>query len=79
MTMLRESGADVAYHDHYFSGSITLGEDRVPGYLNSVDFGADLIFLHTQHTYADLSWISIADTVIDGTYRATGILNNVPL
>lgn len=79
MSLLRESGADVAYHDHYFPGSITLGEDRVPGYPNPVDFGADLIFLHTKHTYTDLSWVSIADTVIDGTYRVTGILNYVPL
>lgn len=79
MDLLLKSGADVGFHDHHFAGPITLGEVHVPGYPNPRDFGADLIFLNTAHSYADLSWISVADTVIDGTYRAAGILNRVPL
>lgn len=79
MDLLLKSGAEVGFHDHHFAGPITLGEVRVPGYPNPRDFGADLIFLHTQHSYVDLSWISDADTVIDGTYQAKTVPNRVPL
>ncbi|HJX78340.1 nucleotide sugar dehydrogenase [Glutamicibacter sp.] len=79
MDLLLKSGADVGFHDHHFAEPITLGEVQISGYLNPRDFGADLIFLHTQHTYADLSWIRHVDTVIDGTYRARGVANRVPL
>ncbi|MGP4989652.1 nucleotide sugar dehydrogenase [Glutamicibacter ardleyensis] len=79
MDLLLKSGAEVGFHDHHFAGPITLGDTYVLGYRNPRDFGADLIFLNTAHSYADLSWISVADTVIDGTYRAAGILNRVPL
>lgn len=79
MDLLLKSGADVGFHDHHFAGPITLGDVHVQGYPNPRGFRADLIFLNIAHSYADLSWISDADTVIDGTYRATGILNRVPL
>ena len=79
MSLLLEAGAHVGFHDHHFAGPITLGDTHVSGYPNPHDFGADLIFLNTAHNHVDLSWISMTDTVIDGTYRATGILNRVPL
>lgn len=79
MALLLRSGADVGFHDHHFAGPITLGEFHVSGYPNPRDFGADLIFVHTVHTRLDLSWISNLDTVIDGTYRAKGLLNSVSL
>lgn len=79
MDLLLKSGAEVGFHDHHFAGPISLGDTHVLGYSNPRDFGTDLIFLNTAHSYVDLSWISMTDTVIDGTYRATGIPNRVPL
>lgn len=79
MDLLLKSGAEVGYHDHHFAEPINLGDTHVLGYPKPRNFGADLIFLNTAHSYVDLSWISMTDTVIDGTYRATGIPNRVPL
>jgi UDP-N-acetyl-D-glucosamine dehydrogenase len=63
------AGATVGYHDRRFEciqlpdGAVLYGVD------DPVEFGADLVLVHTVHSDSDLSWLAAESQVLDATYR----------
>jgi nucleotide sugar dehydrogenase len=77
LTQLAAQGAHIGYHDPLVPQLSLPGGARLTHQVDPVAFGADLVVVHTAHTGLDLAWLASASTVLDTTYRMTGLPRRV--